>query len=84
MASISQDPNSGIFYIRFRYNGRNINRSLGTKVKQQAQAIKFNCEKRIDLLERGILSLDAGVDSVKFILTNDKTAIRLFHPFFKT
>jgi hypothetical protein len=60
MASISQDPNSDIFYIRFRYNGRNINRSLGTKVKQQAQAIKFNCEERVDLLDRGSLSLDVG------------------------
>ena len=73
MASISPDSKSGIYYIRFRYNGRNVNRSLGTKVKQQAQAAKISSEERCNLLERGIVQLDAGVDPVKFILTNDKS-----------
>ena len=73
MASISPDSNSGIYYIRFRYQGRNVNRSLGTKDKRKAQAAKFSSEERINLLERGVLQLDAGVDPVKFILTNDKS-----------
>ena len=73
MASISQDPNSGIFYIRFRFRNRNINRSLRTTKRKNAEVAKLQIEERLSLLERGIIALNSHVDPIQFLLTNDQT-----------
>lgn len=73
MASIKPDPNSGIYYIRFRFRNRNLNRSLGTKKQRKAEAAKLQIEERLDLLGHGIITLNPRVDPIQFVMTNDQT-----------
>lgn len=70
MASLHRDDKSPNYSIRFRYQGRNINRSLGTRDKRKASGIRSRVEETIRLIERGRIEIPANVDPIEFILAD--------------
>ncbi len=59
--ALKQTNKSRNYFIRFRYQGRNINRSLGTRNRRQAIAKKVRIEETIWLLEEGRIEVPTGV-----------------------
>lgn len=76
MASLEQTSKSRNFYIRFRYQGRNINRSLGTRDRRKAIAKKVRIEETIWLLEEGRIEVPTGVKPIEFILSEGRLTPR--------
>ncbi len=72
MASLRQDPDTGIFRIRFRFEGRSFNRSLKTRNKKSARSILGRAEENLQLIERGRLEIPPKADPAKFILSDGK------------
>lgn len=72
MPSIHQDPASSNFRIRFRYDGRNIQRSLKTSNRRRAGALCQQVEETLDLIDRGRIEIPCGVDPIAFILAGGK------------
>ena len=72
MASIHLDPDSPFYRIRFRHDGRNINRSLKTKDKRRAQALCLQVEETIELVSRGRIEIPADSDPVRYILADGR------------
>ncbi len=72
MASLRQDPETGIFRIRFRFDGRAYNRSLKTKNPKSARSILGRAEENLQLIERGRLEIPPKADPAKFILSDGK------------
>lgn len=72
MAYLRCDPQSGNFFIRFRYGGRSINRSLKTRDRHEAEAISGRVSETILLLERGRIEMPSGADPAEFILSDGK------------
>lgn len=68
MPSIHKDPASSNFRIRFRYNGRNIQRSLKTSNRRKAVAMCQQVEETLHLIERGRIEIPGGIDVIGFIL----------------
>ena len=72
MASLRQDPETGIYRIRFRFQGRSYNRSLKTKKLKSASTILGRAEENLQLIERGRLEIPPKADPAKFILSDGK------------
>jgi len=72
MASIQRVKNSPNYTIRFRYQGRNVHRSLGADDRRIAAGICSRVEETIRLLENGRLEIPFGVDPIEFIFSDGK------------
>ena len=80
MASLHKDNKSPNFSIRFRYQGRNVNRSLGTGDKRKASGICSRVEETLRLLESSRIEIPLGADSIEFILSDGKTTEKVKTP----
>ena len=72
MASIQKVQDSLRFTIRFRFQGRNIHRSLGTGDRRNATGICSRIEETPYLLETGRIEAPSGSESIEFIFADDK------------
>jgi hypothetical protein len=68
VAYLRYDESSGNYFIRFRYGGASINRSLKTNDRREAEAIRGRVNETILLLERGRLEMPPNADPAAFIL----------------
>ena len=66
MASVSVDPVSNQFHIRFRFAGQAFKRSLKTESPKEATAALARVEETLSLLQRGVLELPADADPATF------------------
>lgn len=73
MASLHRDSKSPNFSIRFRYDGRNINRSLGTDDKRRAVGICSRVDEMLCLVEGNRIEIPLGIDPIEFILSDGKS-----------
>ena len=73
MPSLRQDPDCGIFRIRFRFAGKAYNRSIRTKDPKTANSILGRVEETIRLIEHGRLEIPPKIDPAVFILSDGKT-----------
>ena len=80
MASLHKDSKSPNYSIRFRYQGRNVNRSLGTGDKRKASGVCSRVEETLRLLESGRIEIPLGTDSIEFILSDGKTTEKVKTP----
>ncbi|MEN1678299.1 MAG: hypothetical protein AAGJ46_01810 [Planctomycetota bacterium] len=69
MASLELDPSSGRYRVRFRYAGQAFKRSLRTKRQRVANAAFGQVEQTLRLLELGMVSVPAGVEPGRFIVS---------------
>lgn len=76
MASLQQIP-SGTFYILFRFGGTKYKRSLRTKQRRQALALKARLEDTIQLINAGRVELPESADIPTFLLSDGKLASKL-------
>jgi integrase len=76
MASVSFDPASNQFHIRFRFAGQAFKRSLKTASQKDATAALARVEETLSLLQRGVLELPAEADPAMFLLSGGKTKQR--------
>ncbi|MBL8819938.1 MAG: hypothetical protein JNL58_28190 [Planctomyces sp.] len=76
MASVSFDPASNQFHIRFRFAGQAFKRSLKTASQKDATAALARVEETLSLLQRGVLELPAEADPAMFLLAGGKTKQR--------
>ena len=74
MASVSQDPVTNQFHIRFRFAGRAFKRSLKTANLREANAALARVEETLSLLTRGVLDLPTDADPATFLLSAGKTS----------
>jgi len=72
VASIQRVKNSPNFTIRFRFQGRNVHRSLATGDRRKATGIHSRIEETIRLLESGRIEIPAGTDPIEFIFADGK------------
>ena len=72
MASIQRVDRSPNYTIRFRFQGRNVHRSLGTRDKRRASGICSRIEETIHLLETGRIEVPAGIEPLEFIFSDGK------------
>jgi integrase len=72
MPSLHQDPLSSVYRIRFRYHGRQINRSLRTKERRAARAACDRVGEMLDLVERGLVSVPPSADPIAFVLSDGR------------
>jgi len=72
MASLHTDPQTGVFRIRFRFEGRAYNRSLKTKSPKTATCVLGRTEENLRLIRQGRLDVPAKVDPATFILSDGK------------
>ena len=72
MASIQKVKDSSKFTIRFRFQGRNIHRSLGTGDRRKATGICSRIEETLHLLETGRIEVPTGSDPIEFIFSDGK------------
>lgn len=70
MASIQRVNNSPNYTIRFRFQGRNVHRSLGTSSRRVASGICSRIEETIRLLEKGRIRVPRGTDPIAFIFAD--------------
>ena len=73
MASVSVDPVSNQFHIRFRFAGQAFKRSLKTANLREASAALARVEETLSLLQRGVVELPADADPATFLLSAGKT-----------
>lgn len=69
MAHIRRDGRSGIWYVGFRYDGREFQRSCRTDGKTMARRIQATVEETIDLLQAGRIVVPESVDIGSWILS---------------
>lgn len=72
MASIFLDPASGVFQLRFRYEGQSYKRSLKTADEKEARSVQGRVEETLRLIERGRMDIPEGADPGIFILSDGK------------
>jgi hypothetical protein len=72
MASLHRNRRSPHFSIRFRYQGRNVNRSLGTGDRRKANGLCARIEETLQLLARGRITIPTGTYPIEFICTDGK------------
>lgn len=72
VASIQRISNSPNYTIRFRFQGRNVQRSLGTGDRRKAAGICSRIEETIRLLETGRIEITNGIDPIAFIFADGK------------
>lgn len=73
MASLHRDNKSPNYSVRFRFQGRNVNRSLGTPDKRRAAGICSRIEETLRLLESGRINVPPGVDPFEYVFSDGKT-----------
>ncbi|QDS98151.1 site-specific integrase [Adhaeretor mobilis] len=76
MASVHKDLKSPNYSVRFRYDGRNVNRTLGTSDKGKAAGICSRIEETLRLLESGRINVPLGVEPLTFIFSDGKATER--------
>jgi integrase len=69
MAALSKDKLSGIFRLRFYWQGKQYCRSIGTKSKETARAIQGRFENNVFEIERGVRTIPEGADPVEWLLS---------------
>lgn len=69
MATLSKDPQSGNYNVRFRYGKRSFRRSLRTANRKEGLAALGRVEETIRLLQRGSLIIPPEADPATFILS---------------
>jgi hypothetical protein len=57
MPSLHQDARTSVYQIRFRYRGRQVNRSLRTKDRRNARAICDRVGEMLDFVDWGLVSV---------------------------
>ena len=62
MASVEKDPTSGRYRIRFRFQGRQFQRSLKTKARAEALGALARVEDTLRMIERGFVQVPADAD----------------------
>ncbi len=72
MAYLELDSTSGIYRIRFRYQGRPYKRSIKTVDAVEAVGLVGRVEETIRLLERGRIEMPADADPGLFIVSDGK------------
>lgn len=72
MAGLSIDKKTGLWQIRFRWDGREYKRSLATDNEREALSARGRVEDTIRLLERGLLDLPPSADVATFIVSSGK------------
>ncbi len=72
MATISKDPQSGNYSVRFRYGERAYRRSLKTSSKKEALSALGCVEEAIRLLARGSLLMPPEADPATYIMTGGR------------
>jgi integrase len=72
MASIHLDRKSGYYYIRFRHGEMSFKRSLKTRDRREANAIRGRVTETILLVERGRLEIPSNADPGIFLLSDGK------------
>lgn len=72
MANLRQDPQTGIFRIRFRFEGRAYNRSLKTRDPKSARSVLGRTEENLRLIASGRLEIPPKTDPASFILSDGK------------
>jgi len=76
MASLQQFP-SGNFHITLQLGGKRYKRSLKTKNRRTALALKARAEETTKLVEQGRIQLPESVDIPTFLLSDGKLANKL-------
>jgi integrase len=76
MASIYQDPSSGIYRVSFRYGGRQFQKSLDTDVAKTADRRRKAIETTLDELKWGRRVLPPGADLWEFLQSDGRRAER--------
>jgi hypothetical protein len=74
MASIHKRQET--WWVKFRFAGKQIFRSLKTDKEREAQRLKFQIERTITDIEQGRITLPADVDLWQFILSDGKLAFK--------
>jgi len=72
MASIDQDSKSGSYFVRFRYGGVLFRRSLKTKDRREANAIRGRVAENILRVQQGWLDIPPDADPGIFLLSDGK------------
>ena len=67
MARLHRNSRLPNFSIRFRYQGRTLNRSLGTSENRKATGLCSRIEETLHLLELSRIEIPTGVNPVEFI-----------------
>lgn len=76
MPSLHRDPVSPFYRVRFRYQGRQFNRSLHTKNGRAARATCDRIGEMLDLLGRGLISVPPNTDAVSYLLSDGRVGRR--------
>ena len=72
MATITLDPTSGRYRIRFYYGGVQYHRSIKTKDETKAHRILLRVEETIQFLEQGRIVMPPDAEPYTFILSDGK------------
>src|SRR5688500_3900007 len=72
MASLTRDPNSGIYRVHFRYGGKQYQKSLKTADGGEAEALKGSIELTLLELERARKTIPEGADLWEFVRSDGK------------
>ena len=72
MASIDRDSKSGNYFVRFRYGGVLFRRSLKTKDRREANAIRGRVAENILRVQQGWLEIPPDADPGIFLLSDGK------------
>lgn len=73
MPSIHQDASSSNYRIRFRFQGRQIQRSLGTRDRRRAQTLCDRVSDMLALVNRGLVEVPAHADAIAFLLSDGRS-----------
>ena len=80
MASIKQDPASGMYRIYFRYGGKQHQKSLKTADEAEALELQGRVERMLRDLESGWTKLPDGADWWTFVFTGGQRAQKVVAP----
>lgn len=72
MPSLHQDPRTSVYRVRFRYQGRQVNRSLRTKDRRSARASCDRVGEMLQLVERGLVSVPPSADPIAFVMSDGR------------
>ena len=71
MSSLQQEP-SGTFHVVIFLDGKRFKRSLGTKKKSVALALRDEIQETVDLVKRGRLQVPEHLSLIEFAMGHDK------------
>jgi len=76
MATLRKDSRTGIWQIRFYWDGNQQERSCRTKHRSKAQRTQATVEETVEFLRSGRITMPEDVDSVDWILFGGKLQIK--------